>query len=127
MFGDLQSLLPIIVPFALVLFRVMGLFVFVPAFSNVAIPANVKVLLALAISVCIWPIVPKPAVLPETLTGIAVAVAGEMSVGLVIGILSTLVVAGIQLGAHMISQQMGLSLAMIYDPMFDDQSTVVEQ
>jgi flagellar biosynthetic protein FliR len=88
---------------------------------------NVKVLLALAITFCIFNTVPKPPTVPSTLTGITLAIAGEMSVGLVIGLLSTLVVAGIQLGAHLISQQMGLSLATIYDPHFDDQSTVIEQ
>jgi flagellar biosynthesis protein FliR len=55
------------------------------------------------------------------------AVAGEMSVGLVIGMLLGTVFAGIQLGAHMLSQQMGLSLATLYDPSFEDQSTVIEQ
>lgn len=127
MFDNLHLILPLVVPFALVLFRVMGLFVFVPAFSNASIPMNVKVLLALAISLCIFGVVPKPPTVPATLTGIAVAIAGEMSIGLAIGLMSTLVVSGIQLGAHLISQQMGLSMATIYDPMFDDQSTVIEQ
>jgi flagellar biosynthesis protein FliR len=31
------------------------------------------------------------------------------------------------MGAHLISQQMGLSLAEVYDPAFEGQSTVIEQ
>jgi flagellar biosynthesis protein FliR len=56
-----------------------------------------------------------------------VAVIGEMSVGLLIGMLVAGVFSGVQLGAHLISQQMGLGLANIYDPSFEDQSTVIEQ
>jgi flagellar biosynthesis protein FliR len=50
-----------------------------------------------------------------------------MSVGLLIGLMLAAVFGGIQLGAHLISQQMGLSLATLYDPAFEDQSTVIEQ
>jgi len=121
-----MPLYPLVVPFLLVLFRVMGLFVFVPVFSNLAIPGNVKVPLALAISVCIWNVVPKAAPEPGVVT-LALAIAGEMSVGLVIGMLVTLVFTGLQLGSHLLSQQMGLSLGAVYDPMFDQQSTVIEQ
>lgn len=127
-FVDLMPLYPLVVPFALVLFRVAGLFVFVPVFSNTAIPANVKVLLALAVSVCIWGVVPRTAVpMPDGLIALALAVIAEFSVGMLIGILTSLIFIGIQTGAHLISQQMGLSMAAVYDPMFDQQSTVIEQ
>ncbi len=127
MFSDLTPLYPLVVPFLLVLFRVVGLFVFVPVFSNSAIPANLKVLLSLAITLCVWNVVPKSATVPATLIGLVVAIAGEMSVGLLIGILVGGVFAGVQLESHLISQQMGLSLSAIYDPSFEDQSTVIEQ
>lgn len=113
-------------PFLLVLFRVMGLFMFVPLFSNAAIPGNVKALLGLAMTICIFPLVPK--VQPPTdLIGITMAVMGELSVGLLLGITTSLVFTGVQLGAHMLSQQMGLSMSAVYDPMFNDQSTAIEQ
>ena len=127
MFVDLTPLYPLLVPFLLVLFRVLGLFVFVPVFSNAAIPTNIKVLLSLAITLCVWNSVPHTTATPNTLAGLVVAVAGEMSVGLIIGMLVGGVFTGVQLGAHFISQQMGLSMANIYDPSFEDQSTVIEQ
>jgi len=126
---DLTAAFPLIVPFLLVLFRLMGMFAFVPFYSNANIPTNVKVLLALAIAFCVWNVVPVVK-LPEstqTLVGLTVAVAGEMTIGLVIGMLLGGVFMGVQLGAHMVSQQMGLSLATLYDPSFEDQSTVIEQ
>jgi flagellar biosynthetic protein FliR len=131
MFADLTPLYPLIVPFLLVLFRLLGMFIFVPFFSNSAIPGNVKVLLCLAMTYCIWNIVPgvrsAAASTTATLPGLVVAVAGEMTVGLLIGLILAAAFSGIQLGAHMISQQMGLSMATLYDPAFEDQSTVIEQ
>jgi flagellar biosynthesis protein FliR len=131
MFADLTPFYPLVVPFLLVLFRLLGIFAFVPYFSNTAIPGNVKVLLGLAITVCVWNVVPgvRTAALAsaQTLPGLVVAIAGEMTVGLLIGLLLAVIFGGIQMGAHLISQQMGLSLATIYDPAFEDQSTVIEQ
>lgn len=127
MFAELVPLYPLVVPFLLVLFRVLGLFVFVPMFSNSAVPGNLKVLLSLAMTFCVWNVVPHTTAVPDTLIGIVVAVAGELTVGLLIGMLVGAVFAGVQLGAHLVSQQMGLSMAAIYDPSFEDQSTVIEQ
>src|SRR3989442_1597501 len=90
MFTDLLPIYPLLVPFLLVLFRLMGVFAFVPFFSNSNIPGNVKVLLGLAMTFCIWNIVPQvrqTASLPETLPALVTAIAGEMSIGLLIGML----------------------------------------
>ncbi|HVX86555.1 MAG TPA: flagellar biosynthetic protein FliR [Phycisphaerae bacterium] len=129
MFDSLTPLLPLALPFLLVLFRVLGIFAFVPFFNNSSIPMNVKVLLSLAITFCLWNIVPATDLhtLPDTLISIVTAIIGEMSVGLLIGMLVGAAFAGIQLGAHLVSQQMGLSMATLYDPSFEDQSTVIEQ
>jgi len=131
MFDDLVPLYALVGPFLLVLFRLLGLLAFVPFFSTSSIPANIKVLLGLAITFCVWNVVPSVRAsgptMPGTLTGLVVAIAGEMTIGLCIGMMLGAVFAGIQLGSHMISQQMGLSLATLYDPAFEDQSTVIEQ
>src|SRR3954454_20936774 len=99
MFADLLPLYMLVGPFLLVLFRLLGLLAFVPFFSTSSIPGNVKVLLGLAITLCVWNVVPDVrgmgAKMPETLTGLVVAVAGEMSVGLLIGMVLGAVFAGI--------------------------------
>ncbi len=131
MFGNLVPLYILVGPFLLVLFRLLGILAFVPFFSTSTIPGNVKVLLGLAITLCVWNVVPEVrgagTTLPDSLMGLVVSIAGEMSVGLLIGMILGAIFAGIQLGSHMISQQMGLSLATLYDPAFEDQSTVIEQ
>ena len=131
MFSELTPFYPLLVPFLLVLFRLLGLFAFVPFFSNSSIPANVKVLLALSITFCVWNVVPdlRGAAIrvPTNLIDLTVSIAGEMSVGLLIGMMVGCVFLGVQLGGHLVSQQMGLSLANLYDPSFEDQSTIIEQ
>src|ERR1041384_2054727 len=131
MFADLMPLYPLVVPFLLVLFRLAGIVAFVPFFMNSSVPGNVKVLLCLDVTFCIWNVMPSvrtaAGAVPESLPSLVIAIAGEMSIGLVIGMILGALFAGIQLGAHMISQQMGLSMATLYDPSFEDQTTVIEQ
>jgi flagellar biosynthetic protein FliR len=122
----LTMLFPLVTPFLLVLFRVAGLFVVAPVFSSTTIPMQVRALLALAISFCVFPMVVRMPV-DGTLLGLVLAIVGELSVGLLIGLLASLVFSGVQLGGHLLSQQMGLALSSIYDPMFNEQSTVIEQ
>jgi flagellar biosynthetic protein FliR len=123
----LTMLFPLVTPFLLVLFRVAGLFVVAPVFSSGSIPMQVRALLALAVSFCLFPVVSHAGAVDDTLIGLVLAIIGELSVGLLIGILASLVFSGVQLGGHLLSQQMGLSLSAVYDPMFDQQSTVIEQ
>jgi flagellar biosynthesis protein FliR len=131
MFTDLTPLYPLVVPFLLVLFRLLGVVAFAPFFSSATIPGNVKIVLGLAITLCVWNVVPgirgSAIHTVPTLPGLVVAIAGEMTVGLMIGIMLAAVFSGIQMGAHLVSQQMGLSLAAVYDPAFEDQSTIIEQ
>ena len=126
MFATLP-LYPLVVPFLLVLFRVLGFFVFVPVFSNSADSRECQGPACRSRSHCAsgtW--CPTPSDSPRR-PHRPVWQCGEMSVGLLIGMLVGAVSRGFKLGAHMISQQMGLSLATIYDPSFEDQSTVIEQ
>jgi len=130
MFEDLIPFYPLVTPFLLVLFRVAGVLAVAPFFDTNAIPMQVRALLALVMTFCIWQVVPPPppaAVVPVNLIGVVVAVAGELTVGLVIGLMASIVFAGFRAGAYLISQQMGFALATIYDPAFDSQSTVIEQ
>src|SRR3954471_24510150 len=101
-FSDLTPLYMLVGPFLLVLFRLLGMLAFIPFFSTSSIPGNVKVLLGLAITLCIWSVVPAirgiGPKMPESLTGLVIAIAGEMSVGLLMGMVLGAVFAGIQLG-----------------------------
>ncbi len=122
------SFLPaLLIPLLLIIFRVTGVFLFLPVYTAVGLPAQVKVLLAVVISCCLWSSIPHMPRLPESLGGMALAAAGETSVGVLMGLLCSMVFTALRLAANLLGQQMGLALPSVYDPQFQQQSTSLEQ
>ena len=113
--------------FALVLFRVAGIVVLAPLLGSMAIPVKVKVMMALMISMAVFPLVPPIAFIPNSLMSLAMAVAGEMLIGITMGFVLSLLFVGVQFGAEMISYQMGLAMARLVDPMTEVSTTVLSQ
>ncbi|MBN2581667.1 MAG: flagellar biosynthetic protein FliR [Planctomycetes bacterium] len=114
---ELAGVIKLLPAFALVLMRVGGMMLSAPLFSSSTIPVRVKTVFVAAIAVVVFPLVrPQMHDLPLTLLGTAVAAGAEMIVGLTIGLAVNLLFVGLQLGAHMIAQQMGLGLARIFNP-----------
>lgn len=122
--GILPALL---IPLLLIVFRVAGVLLFLPVYNGGGLPGRVKILLALAISCCLWSSIPHMPRVPDSLGGMAVAAAGEMSVGLMMGLLCSMIFTALRLAANMLGQQMGLALPSVYDPQFQQQSTSLEQ
>lgn len=123
----LEPILPHIPAFMLVLFRMSGVFIFAPMFSGAAIPARVKVLLALSLSVCIYPLIPPQMPVQLSVWGMAFAVGGEVLIGLVIGYAAMLPLLAMQMAGQLIGQQLGLGLAEVINPDFEDPSQVMGQ
>lgn len=112
----------------LVLTRISGLMLSAPVFSSAAIPPQVKIALTVILSLIIFPAVyPQMTNIPPSLLGISGAVVTELMIGLTIGLAANLFFAGIELGGEMISQQMGLGLANVFNPMLESESGVVAQ
>ena len=125
--ASLLPLLPHIPAFLLVMFRLTGIFIFAPLFGSTAIPARVKVLLALVLAVCIYPMVPPQAAPGLSLWTMGGAVASELLIGVVIGYGASLPLIAVQMGGLMMGQQLGLGLAQVFSPQFGEQSDVVSQ
>ena len=103
--------------FTLVLVRVSGLMVTTPIFGSKEIPMQVRALLAMAVAVLIMPsqwntTVPDPG----TTLNYAVIVAGELIIGICLGLGITILFSGIQLAGQMIGRIGGLMLADVFDP-----------
>jgi flagellar biosynthetic protein FliR len=112
--ADIFTWLP---AFALVLMRLTGMMLSAPVFSSTTIPVRIKAVFLAAIAVVVFPLVrPHMHHLPPTLLGTAVAAGAEIIVGITIGMAVNLLFVGIQAGAHLIAQQMGLGLARIFNP-----------
>ncbi len=135
---DLKSLLPHLPVWALVLFRLSGVFFFSPMIGSRMIPAKVKILLALGLSFCIYPMLLTPGSQASrmmnhmiadglSMPGIIGAVASELLIGLAIGFGATLPLMGMQLAGLITDQQLGFGIGGIYNPDMAEESGVVGQ
>ena len=106
-----------LVPFALVLARVAGLFSSIPMFGARLVPNRVKVPLILAMAILIFPIV-RPHAIPaadDSLT-LMILVVKETLIGLTLGLLSQFVFAAVEYCGQQVGTQIGLSMAAQFDP-----------
>jgi flagellar biosynthetic protein FliR len=107
---------PILI-FIVVLARVGGMVTFAPFWSHKAIAVQIRVVLALILSLALTPILatrlPTP---PADLLPLASVIVLELIVGMAFGFVGRLVFSGLELAAQIIGFQMGFSLAGAIDP-----------
>lgn len=105
--------------FLLVFFRITGIFERTPIIGGGTIPRQVKIWLSFFVAALLFPIVvrsnPVP-IMPQSIGVFAMAVLAEFTLGLLIGMVGSILLVGIQLGGRKIDDQMGFSLANIVDP-----------
>ncbi len=115
----------------MVLCRLAGIFLFAPLFGSRTVPRQVKIFMALGLSLCVYPML----LASEPMTALQISnlnaggfslwtlgpqVAVELLIGLVIGYTGTLPLIGMQLGGYAIDQQMGMRIADVFNPEIDD-------
>ncbi len=104
--------------------RLTGLMLFAPFFGNMAIPARVKAVLVLALTALLYPA--TAARIPSLdLHQWPMTFFSELVIGSAMGIATNLVFDSAQLAGELLSVQMGNSMASIFDPQTQAQSTVV--
>jgi flagellar biosynthetic protein FliR len=133
---DLTSILPYVPVWLMILFRLTGIFVLAPVLGSSTVPRMVKVFLALGLSFAIWPMLWMDSDASRNLAAsvqgldmwsLGLLVALELLIGYVIGYAASLPLTGMQLGGHVVDQQMGLAAAQLFNPEFDDQTGVTGQ
>ena len=107
------------------IFRISGIAMMAPFYGAATVPAQVKIGLSVIIAFGLWPALPHTLAMTPTLPGIVVGIVGEMLLGLAIGMAVTILFGGLQLAGLAISQQMGISLAEVFDPNFGDTTEVL--
>ena len=111
-----------------ILTRVGPLIFFMPIIGSRAVPTQVKVLFALAISLTLVTVVPVgPTDLPETPLGYGVFVIAEVLFGGILALFARFVFASVQLAGMMVGIQMGMGMAGVMDPQFGTQVSPVGQ
>ncbi|NOX59737.1 MAG: flagellar biosynthetic protein FliR [Planctomycetes bacterium] len=119
---------PMFLPlYAMVMFRISGLMIVAPVFGSQAVPVRIRVALAAAVALSVFPVVAPN--LPTDLTiasGLA-GVFGELVIGLVLGLATNIVFTGFQLAGMVIGQQAGLGLGQVFNPALNSNTTIVGQ
>jgi flagellar biosynthetic protein FliR len=106
-----------LIVFLLLTIRIGAIVLSLPLLGSRNVPAQLKVLLILMLGVALYPLVQaQQVVVPQRLGHLALVVMSEMLIGLTIGFVVQILFAGIQLGGEVISQQMGLNIATVFDP-----------
>jgi flagellar biosynthetic protein FliR len=113
--------------FMLVLARMAGLMMAAPVFSSTLIPMRAKVLLTLAMSMAVFPMVSAHMTVPVTLVSAASGMVGELMIGLFIGFGASLLFLAVQVAGQVMGQQAGLALGAVFNPVMDSSMTAGAQ
>lgn len=112
----------------LVFSRLGSMLMVMPALGDENVPARVRLLFALVLSLVVLPVVlvslpPMPTTLPAT----AALLIGEIATGLMLGMAVRILFSAVQLAGTVIGFQSGLSGAMIFDPSQGGQTIVISR
>ncbi len=109
------------------LLRIGAMFVAVPVFSGRSIPARIRVVLAVGITIVVMPLLPQ---LPRfdifSYQGLMIAI-HQVFIGLLTGFFLQLVFAAVVYGGQGVAYSMGLGFASMVDPQTGIQVPVVAQ
>ncbi|WP_257275748.1 flagellar biosynthetic protein FliR [Endozoicomonas sp. SESOKO4] len=108
-------------------FRIGALFLAMPIISSQVVAPRIRVILAMGITIIVAPMLPAvPAV--EPLSGAALLItAQQLAVGLLMAMVLQIYFAIFTSAGQMLSLQMGLGMAVMFDPMNGAQIPVISQ
>ncbi len=107
--------------------RISAMFVAVPLFSIRAVPARVRLILSVAITFVVMPLLPPlPTVEMFSYTGFMMALT-QVMIGLTTGFILQLVFAAVVFAGQGIALSMGLGFSMMVDPQNGQQVPVIAQ
>ena len=107
--------------------RILALIASAPIFGNKAIPARIKVSLALVITIVIAPTLNIPADLdPASAQGVFVLMQ-QIVAGLIMGFAIRLIFTSVEMAGDLAGLQMGLGFASFYDPVNASFTPVIAQ
>lgn len=109
------------------LMRISAMFVSVPLFSIKAVPARVRLILSVVITLVVMPLLPPlPAVEMFSYTGFMMVLT-QVMIGLTTGFILQLVFAAVVFAGQGVALSMGLGFSMMVDPQSGQQVPVVAQ
>lgn len=121
-------IIPTMLPaFALVLFRIGGMVMTAPLFSSPAIPIRIRAAVALSLSAMAFPVILDRMPATVSLSSVIGGGVAEIMTGIAIGLSLTIIMSMADLAGMTIAQQSGLALGEVFNPTYNDQSSVLGQ
>jgi flagellar biosynthetic protein FliR len=111
----------------LVFARTGAMVMLLPSIGEASVPAQVRLVLALAISLAFAPTVAHnyPAAMPTSDLALGLLVIQELTSGLLIGAMARIIMSSLTVAGYLIATQTGLAYAQQVDPTMGEQSVVV--
>ncbi|CAN5470853.1 flagellar biosynthetic protein FliR [soil metagenome] len=117
-----------ILVFGLALLRVSTFFMTWPVFSQFSVPQHVKILFSVAVTFCIFAVIPRNGLVGQTYdTGLFWLATKEVLIGLLLGFVSRLLFYAVECGGHLMAVSMGLASATVFSPATGQSTPVLEK
>jgi flagellar biosynthetic protein FliR len=108
---------PLFLGFLFALLRISIILFLMPFFGGQGLPAPAKAALCLTLTVALWPRLPNyGGHLPAHAFDLAMVIASEVLLGLILGLVARIIFAAIQMGGQLIGFQMGFTMVSAIDP-----------
>ena len=109
----------------LVFARVGSALMLLPGFGELYVPQRYRLILAVLLAVVIAPVLsPGLPALPAAPSSLALLLIAEIVIGLFLGTIARFMLLALETAGNIISMQLGLSAAQIFNPMLGQQSTL---
>jgi flagellar biosynthetic protein FliR len=105
--------------------RILALFMAAPLFSDRSVPMRVKLGLGICAAIVIAPTLPVQQQFPLDSAQSVTLILQQVMIGLSLGFVVRLTMAGIEMAGELIGLQMGLSFAGFFDPQSQGEGTAV--
>jgi flagellar biosynthetic protein FliR len=107
--------------------RIAGLVMTAPVIGTRSVPGRTRIILALALSAAIVPLMPPPPAVSVLSAGGLLIAIQQVIIGAAIGMVIRLVFVVVEIAGQIVAQQMGLGFASMVDPQTGLQVPVVSQ
>lgn len=108
-------------------FRIGALLMAAPVFSAAAVPMRLRILLAVAVTILVEPLLPRQAAVDPVSATALVILAQQVGIGIAIGFVLQLAFNALVFGGQVVAYSMGLGFAHLMDPQNGVQVPTVSQ
>lgn len=110
--------------FVVLLVRVSGMLAALPILGSRTVPVRIKIALSVAMSLVLAPIV-TPLSVPTDPILVTAGMAGELVIGLAIGLAGRLLFAALEVAGELMGVQMGFGVVQLLDPLAAQQAPLL--